>query len=256
MGFEKYTSDPEILFKIYQNLNRQTKPSNFDTFWPISWDPMHIFQNRFLHWNREIKQVVLSMMKPINKNTFFSPYKGAEGSLWGARGRPSRLCRELNFFGESYISMFNGNISLANTESNFGLFWTPLYKEAFWIYMNWAALVCLRLSGGWPSWGWWITILAGDGGLPSIALHLVLILWVKLGSKLQACSTLPSGIFWLGFVTWKTKSNPSPTDLDCTVKLDWSLTKSQFGRLHLEVSSFFLAELGGKTPPTPSPDTQ
>ena len=24
----------------------------------------------------------------------------------------------------------------------------------------------------------------------------------------------------------KTKSTPSPTDLDCTVRLDWSLTKS------------------------------
>ena len=126
IGFEKYASDPKILVKMYQNLTCQTKPSNFDTFWPISQDWMHIFQNRFVRSNHEIKPVVLSIMKPINKKTFFSPYKGAGGSLGGARGRSSRPRRELKFFGESYISMFNGKISLANSESKFGYFWPPL----------------------------------------------------------------------------------------------------------------------------------
>ena len=126
IGFEKYASDPEILVKMYQNLTRQTKPSNFDTFWPISRDRKHIFQNRFLRWNREIKPVVLSIMKPINKKTFFSPYKGAGGSLGGARGRSSRPRRELKFYGESYITMFNGKISCASSESNFAYFWPPL----------------------------------------------------------------------------------------------------------------------------------
>ena len=55
------------------------------------------------------------------------------GSLGSARGRSSRPCRELKCFGESYISMFDGKISCANSESNFGYFWPPLMLSSFLI---------------------------------------------------------------------------------------------------------------------------
>ena len=38
---------------------------------------MHIFQNRFLHCNREFKPVVLSTMNPINGTKIFLSYKGS-----------------------------------------------------------------------------------------------------------------------------------------------------------------------------------
>ena len=59
-----------------QKSGRQTKPANFGTFWPIFQDPVHIFQNQFLRWNRELKPVILSTMNPINGTNFFLSYKG------------------------------------------------------------------------------------------------------------------------------------------------------------------------------------
>ena len=48
------------------------------TFWPISWDLVHIFQTRFFHWNRGFKPVDLSTMNPINWTKFFLlTYKGS-----------------------------------------------------------------------------------------------------------------------------------------------------------------------------------
>ena len=61
---------------MYQNLINQTKPSNFDIFCRISWDPMHIFQNRFLRWNPELKPNVLSIIKPMNRTKIFLTYNG------------------------------------------------------------------------------------------------------------------------------------------------------------------------------------
>ena len=48
IGFEKYVPSPKILPKKCPKSAFQTKPAKFDTFWPISRDSMHIFQNRFL----------------------------------------------------------------------------------------------------------------------------------------------------------------------------------------------------------------
>ena len=64
-----------------QKSGRQTKPANFGTFWQIFQDPVHIFQNRFLRWNRELKPVVLSTMNPINGTNFFLSYKGGGSFL-------------------------------------------------------------------------------------------------------------------------------------------------------------------------------
>ena len=46
--------------------------------------------------------------------------------MWGAKGRSYTQPRELKFLEEFYITIFNGKISLANSESNFGFFWPPL----------------------------------------------------------------------------------------------------------------------------------
>ena len=55
-----------------------TKPAYFETFWPISQDSVHIFQNRFLRWNRGLKPVILSTMKPIIGGIIFLTYKGVQ----------------------------------------------------------------------------------------------------------------------------------------------------------------------------------
>ena len=80
-GFEKNASGPEILAKKSQNNEVWYGDLNFGTFSPISWDPMRFFQNRFLRWNRELKPVVLSTMKPINGTNFFLTYKGVQANL-------------------------------------------------------------------------------------------------------------------------------------------------------------------------------
>ena len=72
---------PEILTKVCQNSGCQTKPSYFETFWPISRDSVRIFQNRFLHWNRELKSVVLSTIKPINETKKVLPHKWVQAYL-------------------------------------------------------------------------------------------------------------------------------------------------------------------------------
>ena len=48
IGYEKYALSPKILRKKYPKSVFQTKPAIFDTFWPLSRDSVHIFQNRFL----------------------------------------------------------------------------------------------------------------------------------------------------------------------------------------------------------------
>ena len=66
-----------------QKSGRQTKPANFGTFWSIFRDPVHIFQNRFLRWNHELKPVVLSTMSPINRKKISLSYKGVCGIFPG-----------------------------------------------------------------------------------------------------------------------------------------------------------------------------
>ena len=78
ISFEKYALGPEILTKMCPNSGGQTKPSYFETFLSISRDSVRIFQNRFLHWNRELKPVVLSTMKPINETKKNLPHKGVQ----------------------------------------------------------------------------------------------------------------------------------------------------------------------------------
>ena len=50
IGFEKYAPSPKLLRKNCPKSAFQTKPSKFDTFSPISWDSVHIFQNRWKPW--------------------------------------------------------------------------------------------------------------------------------------------------------------------------------------------------------------
>ena len=47
----------------------------------ISQDPVHIFQNRFLRCNRELKPVILTTMKPINGTNLRLSYKGVQIKL-------------------------------------------------------------------------------------------------------------------------------------------------------------------------------
>ena len=67
LDYRVHAPSPKILPKKCTKSAFQTKPAKFDTFWPISRDSMHSFQNRFLHWNRELKPVVLSTINPINR---------------------------------------------------------------------------------------------------------------------------------------------------------------------------------------------
>ena len=53
--------------------------AGFGHFLVISWDSVRIFQNRFLHWNRELKSVVLSTINPINGTNIFFDKKGLAG---------------------------------------------------------------------------------------------------------------------------------------------------------------------------------
>ena len=65
IGFEKYAPSPEILAKMCQILLVWFGRPILNTFLVISWHSVHIFQNRFLRWNRESKPVNLSTMNPI-----------------------------------------------------------------------------------------------------------------------------------------------------------------------------------------------
>ena len=64
IGFEKYATSPEISAKKCQILLVWFGRPILDTFWPISRDSLHIFQNRFLRWNRESEPVDLNTMNP------------------------------------------------------------------------------------------------------------------------------------------------------------------------------------------------
>ena len=97
-----------------------------DTFLIISWDSVHIFQNRFLRWNRESKPVDLNTMNPTIWTIFFFTYKGARATFGVASGNSSRQPRELKFFLVSPMTYSNGKKQRANSNSNILFFWTPL----------------------------------------------------------------------------------------------------------------------------------
>ena len=75
-GFKKCATGPEIFAKTSQNMPVWFGDLNFGTFWWISRDSLHIFQNRFLRWNRNLMPVILSTMNPLNRTKLFSRYKG------------------------------------------------------------------------------------------------------------------------------------------------------------------------------------
>ena len=77
IGFKKYAPSPEISAKMSKILQIWFGDLNLDTFNLISQDSVHIFQNRFLHWNRGFEPVVLSTMNPRNLTKIFLSYKGS-----------------------------------------------------------------------------------------------------------------------------------------------------------------------------------
>ena len=75
-NFEKSASSPEISAKMCQIFPVSFGWQILDSFLVISWDSVHIFQNRFLHWNRESEY-----HEPHNPNNFFFTYKGVRAIL-------------------------------------------------------------------------------------------------------------------------------------------------------------------------------
>ena len=68
-------------------------------------------------------------MKPINKKNFFLPFKGAGGSLGGARGRSSRPRRELKFLGSLISTCLMVKSALLIQNPTLGTFEPPLCRE-------------------------------------------------------------------------------------------------------------------------------
>ena len=81
IGFEKYAPSPEISAKMCQILLVWFGMPILDSFLVISWDSVHIFQNRFLRWNGEIEPVDLNTMNPIIRTIFSPTYKGVRDIL-------------------------------------------------------------------------------------------------------------------------------------------------------------------------------
>ena len=78
---ENYAPSPEISAKMCQILLVWFGTPTLDTFLLISWDSVHIFQNRFLRWNREFEPLDLNTMNPIIQTIFFFTYKGVRAIL-------------------------------------------------------------------------------------------------------------------------------------------------------------------------------
>ena len=108
IGFEKYAPSPEISAKMCQILLVWFGRPILDTFLIISWDSVHIFQNRFLRWNRESKPVDLNTMNPIIWTIFFSPFKGSEPNFRGNSAGLRKLRFGRNFFCELMILFLMG----------------------------------------------------------------------------------------------------------------------------------------------------
>ena len=91
----------------------------------ISLDSVHIFQNRFLRWNRESKPVDLNTMNPIIWANFFSPLKGSEPNFGGNSGGLRKLRFGWNFFCELIILFLMGKWFVFNSFWHFNLFGQP-----------------------------------------------------------------------------------------------------------------------------------
>ena len=98
IGFEKYAPGPEILTKTSQNMKVWFGYLNFGTNCLISLDPVHIFQNRFLRWNRELKPIVLSTINPMIRRIFFFELWRGLSTLKGASTGTSHIDRALILF--------------------------------------------------------------------------------------------------------------------------------------------------------------
>ena len=103
-----------------------------DTFLVISRDSVHIFQNRFLRWNREFKPVDLNTMNPIIWTFFFSPLKGSEPNFGGNSGGLRKLRFGWNIFCELMISFLMGKWFVFICFWHFNFFEQP-YAQLFYI---------------------------------------------------------------------------------------------------------------------------
>ena len=65
-------------FTMYWDIGQNVSEFSFSSKMSISYHfcPMHIFPNRFLHWNPGFKPVILSTIHPIIKRSFSRTYKG------------------------------------------------------------------------------------------------------------------------------------------------------------------------------------
>ena len=67
IGFKNGATWPEISSKMFWDMASQTKPPLENRFWLISRARLLRFSNRFLHWTRVIKTVVLTTIKATNR---------------------------------------------------------------------------------------------------------------------------------------------------------------------------------------------
>ena len=102
--------DKLIHFTVYQAPWDTSLEYPHDTLWSISWDPVRIIQNLFLTWDRELKPVVLSTMKPIDGKRKVLLYNGVPAKIKKIRPKISFL----NFSPGSYIQKSTKKLVLIN----------------------------------------------------------------------------------------------------------------------------------------------
>ena len=134
-----------------QNSGRQTKPGYFETFWQISRDLVHIFSNRFLSSNRELKPVVLSTMNPINEKKNLSEKGGCHHlKITKSCGTLKEMHLKSQFFSIVFvlpISMFRLN-AMDKFNKKLFLEHPSLYWELILV-----TVLANRLTFGWIEWG-------------------------------------------------------------------------------------------------------
>ena len=117
---------------------------NFDTIMLISRDPLQIFQNQFLRWNRELKPVILSTMNPINGTNFFLSYKGG-GSFLKSRTPQLKPLKIENFndFPKTYI-IYPNNYYQPNWKCDFLNFQPTLVRTPVLASLSLLSLLLTR----------------------------------------------------------------------------------------------------------------
>ena len=93
-----------------------------DTFLVISLDSVHIFQNRFLRWNRESEPLDLNTMNLIIRTIFFSLLKALEPFC---RPFPQRKMAQIWFF------------------KSWSLFSIYIYIQLFWLLVVSFSIFCV-----------------------------------------------------------------------------------------------------------------